>query len=380
MAESATTSMDRTEERSDAPAPPRRLRRRRWAVVIIVVAAVIVIAAAVTMVVVSSASPEGAEQLEPVAATAVVERRDVSARQQVNGQLGYSGELALIGHASGTLTAVPAVGQVLSQGDVIYRVDGDPVVLLTGATPVWRNFTWGVTGSDARQLNAALVSLGYADGLGIDPNSDMVTWTTQRAVERLQDALGLDDTGVLGADQVIFTPSPVRVTAVGASLGSPVGPGQVVISGTSTEMQVSADIRVELARDIAVGDAVAITLPDQSTTVGTVQNVGTVATQPDSGAATVPVTIALDDPASAGGLDKAPVLVAITTATVEDALVVPVTALLALTDGGYAIEVVEDDQTRLIAVELGLFDSGGGVVEVIGEGLEAGQRVVVPAT
>lgn len=380
MAESATTSMDRTEERSDAPAPPRRLRRRRWAVVIIVVAAVIVIATAVTMVVVSSASPEGAEQLEPVAATAVVERRDVSARQQVNGQLGYSGELALIGHASGTLTAVPAVGQVLSQGDVIYRVDGDPVVLLTGATPVWRNFTWGVTGSDARQLNAALVSLGYADGLGIDPNSDMVTWTTQRAVERLQDALGLDDTGVLGADQVIFTPGPVRVTAVGASLGSPVGPGQVVISGTSTEMQVSADIRVELARDIAVGDAVAITLPDQSTTVGTVQNVGTVATQPDSGAATVPVTIALDDPASAGGLDKAPVLVAITTATVEDALVVPVTALLALTDGGYAIEVVEDDQTRLIAVELGLFDSGGGVVEVIGEGLEAGQRVVVPAT
>jgi hypothetical protein len=58
-------------------------------------------------------------------------------------------------------------------------------------------------------------------------------------------------------------------------------------------------------------------------------------------------------------------------------LAVPVTALVALSEGGYAVEVQgADGTTRLIAVETGLF--ADGTVEVTGSGLEAGMLVIVP--
>jgi len=75
------------------------------------------------------------------------------------------------------------------------------------------------------------------------------------------------------------------------------------------------------------------------------------------------------------------VQVGITTATVSKALVVPVTALLAQSNGGYAVEVVGDGQTHhLVSVSLGLFDDADGLVQVTGSLLAAGQRVVVPGT
>ena len=73
--------------------------------------------------------------------------------------------------------------------------------------------------------------------------------------------------------------------------------------------------------------------------------------------------------------------VGITTASVPSALAVPVTALLAQSEGGYAVEVVRAGGTsHLVPVTLGLFDDAGGLVQVTGSGLAAGQNVVVPAT
>ena len=63
----------------------------------------------------------------------------------------------------------------------------------------------------------------------------------------------------------------------------------------------------------------------------------------------------------------------------NNALVVPVDALLALANGGYALEEIGSKGVhRLIAVTLGLFDDAAGLVQVNGSGLAAGQRVVVP--
>ena len=71
--------------------------------------------------------------------------------------------------------------------------------------------------------------------------------------------------------------------------------------------------------------------------------------------------------------------VAITDRTVHNVLAVPVSALLARSGGGYAVEVVAGDGThRLVPVRLGLFDDAAGLVQVSGPGLAAGQRVVVP--
>jgi len=58
----------------------------------------------------------------------------------------------------------------------------------------------------------------------------------------------------------------------------------------------------------------------------------------------------------------------------------PVTALLARSGGGYAVEVVDKGGAHhLVAVSLGLFDDADGLVQVTGSGLAAGQEVVVPA-
>jgi multidrug efflux pump subunit AcrA (membrane-fusion protein) len=91
---------------------------------------------------------------------------------------------------------------------------------------------------------------------------------------------------------------------------------------------------------------------------------------------TFEVEIALDDPSVAGGLDEAPVDVRVVSDTAEDVLAVPVTALLALAEGGYAVEVVDaDGSTRLVGVEPGFFAEG--LVEVTGDVAE-GDLVVVP--
>ena len=157
---------------------------------------------------------------------------------------------------------------------------------------------------------------------------------------------------------------------------------------------------------MAVGDKVSITLPNNRTTPGVVSSVGAVATCPSSsgsggsrsgsaapgtdtcssaarGAATPTITVGVtpSDPAATGTWDQAPVQVGITTASVPNALVVPVTALLARSGGGYAVEVVgAGARNHLVPVSLGLFDDADGLVQVTGSALAAGQEVVVPTT
>jgi multidrug efflux pump subunit AcrA (membrane-fusion protein) len=144
---------------------------------------------------------------------------------------------------------------------------------------------------------------------------------------------------------------------------------------------------------------VSITLPDDQTTTGVVTSIGTTASSSSSDSssgssgssgsgsrsgsssapsATVNVYIRLDHPAAAGTLDQAPITVAITTSTVNDVLAVPVDALLA-EPSGYGVEVAGPDGTRhIVPVSPGLFDDAQGLVQVTGNGLTAGQQVVVP--
>jgi hypothetical protein len=205
---------------------------------------------------------------------------------------------------------------------------------------------------------------------------------------------------------VVFEPTTVRVTTLSAQLGGSAQPGQAVMQATSTTRQVQVALDASQQTDVAVGDKVAITLPDDRTTGGVITSVGTVATCPPASGSglspsstppgsdncssagpgsnsipTVAVAVTPSDPAATGTWDQAPVEVGITTASVPDALAVPVTALLAQTGGGYSVEVVGAGGTsRLVAVSLGLFDDSAGLVQVSGVGLAAGQKVVVPAS
>ena len=286
---------------------------------------------------------------------------------------------------SATYTTLPSVGQIVNRGQSLYSIGGQPVVLLYGSVASWRAFMPGMTpGRDVAELNANLRALGDGRGLG----GDAFTSATEAALGRFQSRHGLPVTGRLLLGSVVFEPGPVRVTSVTPTLGATVQAGPV-LGITSTRREVTIALDAAQQTNVKVGDPVAITLPDNSITPGRVSFVGTVATTPSSdngngggsSSPTIEVDVAPTDPAATGRLDQAPVNVSITTGSVSNALVVPVNALLALSSGGYALEVVEADGAhKLVAVEVGLFDDADGLVQVTGPGVAGGQRVVIPAS
>src|SRR5215469_8286621 len=361
------------------PEPGRGRRRRRR--VLVGGAAVVVAAAGVAVAVTDPfASTEhaggGAAASGSPTSLSTVTRELLQSRTNVSATLGYAGSYTVTGNG-GTITWLPAAGRVIRQGQVLYRVgNGTPVFLLYGRVPAWRALSEGMHGADVRQLNRALVALGYATRAQLDPDSKYFTAATGYALERLQARLGLPQTGTLPLGQAVFLPSAIRVTTIPGALGAPAaGP---VLAATSARHVVTIALDAAQQSLVQAGDTVAITLPDGRVTPGVVASVGKVAT--GGASPKVTVTVALTHPRAAGGLDQAPVTVAITTATVKHALVVPVTALLAR-PGGYAVEeVTAGGRHHLVPVRLGLFDDAAGLVQVSGPGLAAGQTIVVPAS
>jgi hypothetical protein len=285
--------------------------------------------------------------------------------------------------ATAAFTMLPSPGRVVRRGQALYAVDGQPVLLLFGEVTAWRAFRPGMSpGPDVAQLNANLRALGYGGGLG-----DSFNAATRRALAALQAARGLARTGVLPLGSLVFKPGAVRVTSVIPTLGQAVQPGPV-LQVSSTRHRVAIKLDVAHQTRVKVGDPVTIALPSGQTTAGRVSAVGSVASAPSGGSSddgdstpTIAVSVRLLQQEVAGQLDQAPVSVAITTESVENVLVAPVNALLALAGGGYAVEVVDAAGThRLVPVTLGLFDDAQGLVEVSGAGLRAGQRIVVPAS
>jgi peptidoglycan hydrolase-like protein with peptidoglycan-binding domain len=314
-------------------------------------------------------------------ATAEVASGTLSARTQEDGTLGYAGEYDVVNSASGVVTQLPGVGDVIRTGKVLYRVDGVPVILLRGDQPAYRDLAREAEGPDVRQLNAALVSLGYATEDQIDPDSDYFGYATETALEKLQEKLGLEETGELTREQAVFLPvRALRVTKVDALSGAAAAPGRAVIKGSSTARQVTVQLNASRQSTVAKGDKVTITLPNGKTTDGVVASVGKVAEQKDD-KSLITVQITPLDAKATGELDQAPVQVSIVTDTVKDVLSVPVDALLALSGGGYAVEEVRaGGKHKLIPVKTGLFDDSAGKVEVTGDGLRAGQKIVVPGS
>jgi len=384
-----TTTGTRGPAGGDTEAPAARPRRRRPGRRATVITAVVVLAAA-GGVTAGWSRIERIWEPRPAAATtysggttatATVTRQDLTARQDVDGRLGYSGDYSVLSKSRGTLTWVPDIGKVIKEGETVYRVDGDKVVLLYGPTPAYRDLAEGDEGADVKELNAALVDQGYATSGEIDRDSDHYGSATAEAVTELQDDLGVTQDGVLHLGQAVFLPTALRVTSVPGVAGGPAsGP---VLKGTSTERQVTVELDASQVAQVRKGDKVTITLPDDATTTGRVTDVGTVATEPkdDSDSPTVEVDITPAHPSRTGHIDQGQVQVGIITDRVKDALVVPVTALLATTGGGYAVEVIDPNgRHRLVPVSTGTFDDSAGLVQVTGPGLKEGEKIVVAAS
>jgi hypothetical protein len=310
--------------------------------------------------------------------TRKLEVRDLAETTDVAGTLGYGDSRALVVAARGTITALPEVGAVIDRGQQLAEVDGTPVGLLFGDRPAWRAFPpppgADGDGPDIEQLEANLIALAHGTAGSLGPN-DVWSDATTAAVKRWQKALGVSQTGTIDLGRVAFEPGPVRVQKHLAEPGAPAGGPTLQV--TDTTRTVHIDLSATLQTEVHEGDAVSVELPSGATTAGTVASVGTVA-QPASGqgsSPTLPVEVSLTKPEDAGDLDQAPVTVHLTTSSAKGVLTAPVQALVALAEGGYAVEKVTGPATtRLVKVQLG--DSADGWVQVTGD-VHAGDEVVV---
>jgi hypothetical protein len=344
-------------------------------------------------VVVSGARQATLAAQEPPAATAKVQRGNLAAMVSVDGTLTYRARsdgspYSVINQALGRFTQLPDQGDKVGCGDVFYRVSNKPVLLLCGTVPAYRDLYFGDVGQDVGQLNWNLHTLGYdaRAGVALDPEDNVFTDSTVRAFQVLQYDKGFRVSGVLALGDAVFLPQPVRIANVTIELGGSAQPGAQVLDATSDTPEVQVNLEPSQQSEVKAGDRAQITLPGQQIVTGQVARLGRVAQAPaaqqNNGrveAVTIPAYISLDDPAGARGLDKAPVQVTITTRGVENALSVPVTALLGRSGGGFAVEAVRAGGTReLVSVKLGLFDTAGGRVQVEGD-LGEGDQVVVPS-
>lgn len=332
----------------------------------------------------SAATAAAATSLQRIAQGPLTSQQTVSGTVQFIADNPYASASAtapVVNQADGVVTALPELGRIVSQGQPLYSVGGRPVILLYGTVPAYRTLSIGLRGQDVQELNAALVALGYATAAELPANSAAFSAATAAALQRFQARVGLPVTGQLMLGDALFMPAAVRVASIVPTLGSAVAAGQTVMQTTSSTQQVVAGVDPSIAPELKVGDPARITFADGSTVDGRISRIADVATSASATSApTVEVDIAPTKPASLVGLNNASVQVSVITASVRSALAVPVTALLAQSDG-YAVEVVEADGAhKIVPVRLGIFDDAAGLVQVTGQGLAGAQSVVVAGT
>jgi putative peptidoglycan binding protein/HlyD family secretion protein len=312
--------------------------------------------------------------------TATVERTDLVETASESGQLGYGDPLDLSAGLAGTVTWLPTVGAVVANGDPLYRLDADPVLRLDGKVPAWRDLGPSVTnGRDVLQLERALTELGYTDDLDMDVDGDW-TWVTTVAVERWQRDHGLDDDGELPLGRVVFTDGDVRVASTAVEDGTPVEPGTVVLQVGDTERTVTVSVDPTQKQLAPVHKAVTLEFPDGTTARGRISEVEHLEATEET-EESLEVTIeAVGPPAKRkevdGQLDGTSVKVGFSHTLAKDVLAVPVTALVALVDGGYGVEKVGAGGKRAyVAVTTGSFSET--LVEISSPDLAEGDEVVV---
>jgi hypothetical protein len=366
-----------------------RRRRPPAGAVLVAVAVVGTVAAATVAATGFGGSPAtdrrvGAATDSAPAGTAQIIRQTLVNAATVPGKLDYGSAEPVEAKASGTVTWLPEVGTVLTRGEVLLRADEKPVAMLYGALPMYRELNVHTTGRDVEQFERNLSALGYA-GFAVDEKFNQYTAT---AVKRWQRDLEVPQSGVVGVASIVYAGGAVRVAGRSVRLGGSAS-GEV-LTCTANVKVVTVDAPAAGAVWAAKGTKVSVVLPGGRTVAGTVTGLGTEATAApatgESGSgdaptaasqgATVPVTVSIADQSRLGSLQSTPVDVRYVAEERKDVLTVPVPALLAPQEGGYAVEIVEASGTRVVAVQTGLFADGR--VEVRGRGIGVGTTVRMP--
>ncbi|MFJ6727441.1 peptidoglycan-binding protein [Streptomyces sp. NPDC091281] len=232
----------------------------------------------------------------------------------------------------------------------------------------------GPSGDSVGDPSGMPVSTASPAAVRVERGDAVLTSGLIAAVKRWQRDRGLPATGVLSDADVAVTGSAVRVAALSAQVGGDSGEDLMTLTGT--RKCVTVKVEENLTSSLQRGRPVRVTLADGTAAAGRISGIST--SVQDGGAAedgdSEPqrtVTVLLDDASALRGTDSAPVQVEFPGRTRKGVLVVPLGALVALREGGYA---VQKPRGGLVAVTTGLFAKG--MVEVSGSGLTAGMAVV----
>ncbi|GID26974.1 peptidoglycan-binding protein [Paractinoplanes brasiliensis] len=350
------------------------MNRRRTTGVVAGVLTIGAVAAAVTVINLPAAESGDSTTGSGPAETAEITKQTLIDRESHDGTLGHGDTSTVAARGSGTLTALPASGAVITRGKPLYRLDNRPVTLLYGTLPAYRTLRPGVEGADVLQFEKNLRALGYK-GFTVD---DEYTSATAEAVEQWQDDLGRRATGRVESDQIAYAKGQVRVDSLSAEVGAVVQPGAELLKTTGTTMVATVRLDVDDQRLARKGATVEVEMPDGAGVPGKITAVETVV-EPGQGNEedTTKIEVTIGFARTPEGLDEAAVAVGFVASQRADVLTVPVAALLALAEGGYGLEIVESGATRIVPVGTGLFADGR--VEVSGEGIRAGLKVGMPS-
>jgi hypothetical protein len=308
--------------------------------------------------------------------TTKVAQQTLKDTESADGELGFGTTSAAVNRTAGTITGVPDSGQEFRRGHTVYSVDNKPTTLMYGALPAYRKLADGSEGTDVLQLEQNLSAMGYS-GFTVD---DEYTDATAEAVEEWQEDLGLEETGVVELGSVLFAPGHIRVESVQAQEGAPIGPNQNVLSYTGTTKAVTVQLDAADQRLAKPKAKVDVTLPDGKTVPGRVEKVSTVIIPAESAEkdpeTKVEVIVAIDDQKAVAAWSLAAVDVTFTASERKNVLTVPVSALVALREGGFGVEVSDGTASQYVPVKTGLF--AAGQVEISGAGIKAGTVVGIP--
>ena len=313
-----------------------------------------------------------------VVETGEVSQGDLIEQVRVQGKLGFSGQRDLGTELTGTVTGLPTVGSTIKRGQELFRIDDRPVILLTGELPSWRSFEPEMgNGPDVKQLETNLSHLGF---FAFEPD-EKFTASTTKAIKAWQKSLGLKQTGTIDQGRIVFLPGEVRMQSAKATIGDKASSEIITIADVAKTLEAMIDTAQQ---DLAPVDAtVDVVLPGGAQTTGTVTSHGA-PTEEEGGndkALKIPVRVKLNNPEEVADLDNVTVTILLTKVRAQNVILVPTSALLAQTGGGFAVEVSTKDatsgttQTKAVPVELGAF--ANGMVEVTSGDIKPGDTIVV---
>lgn len=342
-----------------------------------VVAGVVVVGAVAAAITVFNL-PEKEDNADPgstaPAATADIAKTTLVDRESHDGTLGHGDTITISARGSGTVTGLPPQGSTVKRGAALYRIDNKPVILLYGTLPAYRTLSSGTTGSDVKLFEQNLWALGYR-GFTVDRTYSA---STASAVRKWQKAAGITRTGTVETNQIVYAAGEVRVDSWSTEVGALVGGGTELEKITGIVPLATVSLEMSSARLAKQNAGVKVTLPDGKIVDGKISKLETVLSKGEDGEAdTTKISVVISFTKAVTSSGTAAVSVAFTAGQRPNVLAVPVAALVALAEGGYGVQVVDGTTTRIVAVQTGLF--ADGQVEIKGNGLQAGNKVVMPS-